>query len=162
MAFRKARYVSCRVSQANCSMAILGMGIDNIIGATVVTPSGEIVKASADENPDLFWAIRGAGSNFGVITEFVLKFHPQRETVWGGAIFFAPPQLESLVEAVEEWLSQADPEKEAVIFGFTKTPDGIPVIWFNPFFNGPEEEAKARFSKILAHGENALIVRVGN
>ena len=59
-----------------------GLVIDNIAEATVVTSAGDILKVSETENADLFWAIRGGGGNFGVVTEFVLCLHPQRDTVF--------------------------------------------------------------------------------
>lgn len=54
-----------------------GLTLDNIISTRVALASGEIVKASEDENADLFWAIRGGGSNFGVVTEFEYRAHEQ-------------------------------------------------------------------------------------
>ncbi len=52
-----------------------GLSVDNLLGVEVVTAKGEIIKANADENPDLFWAVRGGGGNFGVITEFTMQLH---------------------------------------------------------------------------------------
>ena len=52
----------------------------------MVTANGSVVIASEDENPDLFLGIRGAGSNFGVVTRFVIRLHPQRRTVYAGAL----------------------------------------------------------------------------
>jgi FAD/FMN-containing dehydrogenase len=53
------------------------------------------------ENTDLFWGVRGGGCNFGVVTEFVYKLHPQRRTVYAGAIIFAPDALEKLGPVIE-------------------------------------------------------------
>jgi FAD/FMN-containing dehydrogenase len=64
----------------------LGLTIDNLVSADVVTAAGELVRASATENADLFWAIRGGGGNFGVVTSFELKLHPVGPEVLAGLI----------------------------------------------------------------------------
>ncbi|MCP1337890.1 FAD-binding oxidoreductase [Futiania mangrovi] len=63
-----------------------GMTIDNLISADVVTADGEILKASADENPDLFWALRGGGGNFGVVSSFEFRLHPVGPQVMSGLV----------------------------------------------------------------------------
>ena len=64
----------------------LGMTVDNLRAAEVVTADGETVRASAGENPDLFWAVRGGGGNFGVVTGFEFDLHPVGPEVTAGLI----------------------------------------------------------------------------
>src|SRR5579875_1822418 len=63
-----------------------GLTLDNLISADVVTAEGKLLKASATENPDLFWGIRGGGGNFGIITSFEYELHPVGPTVLGGMV----------------------------------------------------------------------------
>ena len=71
--------------------------------ATIVTANGAALTVSDSENADLFWAIRGGGSNFGVCTEFVLRLHPQRPTVFAGTITFPEAVLGDLMKVLGEW-----------------------------------------------------------
>src|SRR5438270_11412454 len=71
-----------------------GLSIDNLLSADVVLADGSFVKANADENFDLFWAIRGGGGNFGVVTSFTFKLHPV-DMIYGG------PMLYDLSETAE-------------------------------------------------------------
>lgn len=67
---------------------LTGLAVDNLVAANIVTASGEVLRASDAENPDLYWAIRGGGGNFGVATEFVYKLHPFNPTIYGGTVLF--------------------------------------------------------------------------
>lgn len=66
----------------------MGLAIDNLLEATVVTASGDIVRANAEENTDLYWALRGGGGNFGVAVEFIYRLHPFNPTVYGGTLVY--------------------------------------------------------------------------
>lgn len=82
-----------------------------------------MLTASDNENPDLFFAIRGGGGNFGVATEFVLKLHSQRSTVYAGRVIFTQDKLKKIIEAISTWFPGAG-EKEAVAQGATIGPGG--------------------------------------
>ncbi|CAE6373309.1 unnamed protein product [Rhizoctonia solani] len=104
-----------------------GLVIDNLVKATVVTSSGNILTASESENSDLFWAIRGGGGNFGVVTELVLRLHPQHHEVYT-SLTFLPISLDNVVTEVNSWLSERSPSEVAYIF-FCNSPSaqaGIP------------------------------------
>jgi len=78
-------------------MRKLGLTIDNLLSAQVVTADGQVLRASATENPDLFWAIRGGGGNFGIATEFELKLAPVGPIVLGGLAFWAAEKGPELI-----------------------------------------------------------------
>ena len=90
---------------------------------TVVTADGSIRTANNTENTDLFWALRGGGSNFGIVTEFVYQLHTQRRTIFAGVAVFIPPQVKPLIEATKQWWANVGVD-EAMIQGVTCGPDG--------------------------------------
>ena len=83
------------------------------MGATIVTADGKVRELSATKNEDLFWAIRGCGTNFGVIYEFIYKAHEQKEVV-AGLLAYPPEKLDSLVEAFNLWLKNRGPDENVV------------------------------------------------
>jgi FAD/FMN-containing dehydrogenase len=90
--------------------------VDNLVEATVVTASGETLVASETSNADLFWGIRGGGSNFGVVSQFVFKLHPQRRTVFSGMAMYSPSKLDDVFATAEKWWAGGlDPNSGAVI-----------------------------------------------
>ena len=101
-----------------------GLTIDNLLSAQMVLADGSQVTASPDENPDLFWAIRGGGGNFGVVTEFTFQGHPL-ETIVGGPTFWAIEDSDELLAIYREWLPSA-PRNVSGFFNWHTIPPAEP------------------------------------
>ncbi|KAF8639953.1 hypothetical protein AX17_001203 [Amanita inopinata Kibby_2008] len=128
-----------------------GLALDNVVQATVVTADGSVLTASETENPHLFFGIRGGGCNFGVITQFVLKLHPQRPTVFAGLLVYPLTLWEKVVNIAAEWWPKVG-EKEGMLLLLTKGPHNEPIIVCVVFYNGTVEEGKARFKPLFDIG----------
>jgi len=101
-----------------------GLTIDNLLSADVVLADGKFVKANADENADLFWAIRGGGGNFGVITSFTFKLHPI-DTVYGGPMFYELREAGEVMKWYRHLIGQA-PDDLNGFFAFLTVPPAPP------------------------------------
>ena len=86
-----------------------GLALDNVAAAEVVTADGEVVQASAEENPELFWAIRGGGGNFGIVTAFDFAAHPTTD-VFFGKIAFAASEAATVIQGWADYLRTAPEE----------------------------------------------------
>lgn len=86
-----------------------GLTIDNLWAVDVVTAEGQLITASAAEHPDLFWALRGGGGNFGVATEFTFRLHPAG-TILGGAVFYSAAEALTVIRAAADYAAQAPDE----------------------------------------------------
>ncbi|WP_042885384.1 FAD-binding oxidoreductase [Cupriavidus necator] len=132
-----------------------GLTIDNLLSAEVVLADGRLVNASDDENADLFWALRGGGGNFGVVTSFEFKAHPVG-TVYGGPMLWPMDKARELMKWWREFILTA-PQDINGWFGFVTVPPAPPfpdavhlqkmcaVVWC---YTGPLDEAEARFQPI--------------
>ena len=99
-----------------------GMTCDNMIGAEVVTADGQIVRASARENPDLLWALRGGGGNFGVVTTFEFQLHPV-STVLGGMLFYPMARARDVLRLYRD-VTQRRRMPSPCFAAMMHTPDG--------------------------------------
>ncbi|HEY2602393.1 MAG TPA: FAD-dependent oxidoreductase, partial [Thermoleophilaceae bacterium] len=98
-----------------------GLTADNLISAEVVTADGGIVRASTDENPDLFWGIRGGGGNFGIVTEFELKLHKVGPIIYGGLLGCLPERATEITRFMRDYMVDA-PEDLGAAIGFLSAP----------------------------------------
>lgn len=132
-----------------------GLTIDNLLGADVVLADGRQVTANADEHSDLFWALRGGGGNFGVVTSFTFRAHPVH-TVYAGPMFWDVSLAGEVLRWYREFLPAA-PEELTGFFCFHIVPPAEPfpepwqgkhicgVVWN---YSGPTEEADGVFAPI--------------
>ena len=103
-----------------------GLTVDNLVEAEVVTADGDVVRASAHEHPDLFWALRGGGGNFGVVTSFRFALHPVGPSVTAGPVFWAADNTTDVLRFYRDFVTDAPDELGTVIRLGTIPP--LPVI----------------------------------
>ena len=147
-----------------------GLAIDNLLEAEIVLASGERVRANAEEHPDLYWAIRGGGGNYGVVTSFVFRLHEVGD-IFGGPTFWPVEDSAEVLAAYREFLPNAPRELNG-FFAFHTVPPGPPfpeeihlrkvcgIVWC---YVGGEEDATAAMKPLLdvvpaplMHGVHAM------
>ena len=127
-----------------------GLAVDNIVEIQIALADGSLVRASDTINEDLFWAMRGAGSAFGAVTEFVLQGHEQKDWVWSGNLVFGKQNLGTVLRVCKEVLARENHGEAALCWGWNVLPRGTePVIFAVPWYNGSEQEAKEFFAPLL-------------
>lgn len=137
-----------------------GMTIDNLISADVVTAQGEFVNASAESHQDLFWAIRGGGGNFGVVTRFEFALHPVGPLVYGGLVVL--PLAEARDALLKYRAANAGMPEELSVWAVLRVapplpflpPEvhGKPVIVFAMCYTGPVENGPSAVESVRAFG----------
>jgi FAD/FMN-containing dehydrogenase len=140
-----------------------GLTIDNLLSADVVLANGKFVRASANENPDLFWALRGGGGNFGVATAFTFKLH-QIEMIYGGPMLYELSETTDVMKWYRDFIVKA-PDDLNGWFAFLTVPPGPPfpenlhlkkmcgIVWC---CTEPKEKAEETFKPIRAFKRPAL------
>jgi FAD/FMN-containing dehydrogenase len=125
-----------------------GLSCDNVVEAEVVTAAGEVLTASADENPDLYWAIRGGGGNFGIVTSFTFALHPVGPEVAFSATFYPIEEYGQVLRGWREYLEGAPDEVTSVCVSITfpanpEMPEAVhdrPVVIVGGVYTGDVEE----------------------
>lgn len=118
----------------------------------MVTSDGSILEASESQNPDLFWAVRGAGAQIGVVTRFTSRVYTQGQ-VWSGTLTFIPDKLPELVAFANEFHNRDQREGHCLAIAVGYAPDGATRILSTiPLYHGPGWEARVYFSNLLSIG----------
>jgi FAD/FMN-containing dehydrogenase len=142
----------------------LGFACDNLVKAEVVTADGRQVVASDAENPDLFWALRGGGGNFGVVTAFHFRLHPVGPIVFGGLLMYPAEAGRELVRFWRDFMSDAPDEVGSGLAFICAPPEefvpepvrGQPVIGVVLCYSGDVEQGPKVLAPLLEFGPPAL------
>jgi hypothetical protein len=127
-----------------------GLTVDNLLAANIVTAGGELLRASEDEHPDLFWALRGGGGNFGVVASFEFRLHRVGPTVLAGPIVWHAADARVVLRCYRDFLRDAPEELGTVVrFGTAPPLPGIPehlhwrpVVMIGTCYAGPIEDGE--------------------
>ena len=137
-----------------------GLACDNLLAVELVTANGELVRASADEHPDLFWALRGGGGNFGVATAFEFRLHPIESEVLAGLALYPAEQGRELLALYRDVMRDA-PEQLSLAFLYLTAPaepdipehlHGRLAVAIAGMYAGPVEEGEEALHAIRAFG----------
>jgi FAD/FMN-containing dehydrogenase len=127
-----------------------GAVCDNLLSLDLVTAEGELVTANAEHNPDLFWAARGAGANFGVATSFRYRLHPLAG-VFGGLIIHPRERAKEFIAFYREFL-QGTPDELDTTLAFLQLPDGTSVVGAVVVYAGAADEGERVLAPLRAFG----------
>jgi FAD/FMN-containing dehydrogenase len=141
-----------------------GLSIDNLLSVDIVTADGELRRASASENEDLFWAVRGAGSNFGVVTSFEFQAHPVGPMVMVGAVFYPLDQMTTLMPKWRDYMATAPEELSSIVLAWNVPPGepfppalhGAPVFIVAGTYSGSVEDGEPVVQPLRELGEPLL------
>jgi FAD/FMN-containing dehydrogenase len=127
-------------------MGKYGLACDNLVSADVVTANGDVITTNEDEHPDLFWALRGGGGNFGVVTSFEYQLHPVDQLL-AGMVVYPRSQARDILRYHRDF-SQSAPDEVVSVAGLMSSPEGEPVIALPVCYNGPLAEGEQILAKL--------------
>ena len=129
-----------------------GYAVDNVLEATLVTPDGRTRRLSPDENTDLYWAIRGGGGNFGVVTEFVYRLHPFSPEIYGGGILYDWSQAKDVLLYWAE-INDSLPDGASVEPYLYPNESGEREVYLQLYYTGPPSEGEKVFTELARFGK---------
>jgi FAD/FMN-containing dehydrogenase len=129
----------------------LGLACDNLVSAEVVTADGRVLRASENENPDLFWGLRGGGGNFGIVTAFEYRLHPIGTEVLAGTISFPEAQARDAIRVFYDFACTAPDEFS--LDGALSTAGGERMFGLSIFHSGTTQNAKRVLAPLLGYAD---------
>lgn len=141
-----------------------GLTCDSLVEATVVTADGRVVTASDTENPDLFWALRGGGGNFGIVTEFTFRLHEVGPIVLGGMLLYPGPMAREVIAFWRDFMADAPDAFGSGVALITAPPAdfvpeparGKPAVGVIACYAGPVDEGERVLAPLRAFGPPAV------
>ncbi|KAL4968081.1 FAD-binding oxidoreductase [Aspergillus stella-maris] len=127
-----------------------GLAIDNLLEVQIVIADGKVLRASENENSDLFWAVRGAGSNFGVVVEFTFRTFPQPNKVFAGSVVYTTDRLAPILESMHAALQYGDGKTAAQCVLYQPRDSVELMLNVGLCHNGPEAECRERLAKMFS------------
>ena len=127
-----------------------GMSCDNLMSAEIVTADGKLQTASLTENPDLFWGLRGAGGNFGVVTSLTYRLHPV-SFVLGGMLLYPRQDAKRVIQHFRSFMQTA-PDELTLYAALLHSPEGVPVVGILGCYSGDVEKGKEVLRPIREFG----------
>jgi len=118
-----------------------GLACDNLLSVDVVTADGQLLTASASANADLFWGVRGAGANFGIVTSFEYRLHQVGPTVLGGIVLYPMTQGKEALRFFDEFSSTC-PDEVTLVCLLMTAPDGTPAVGIAACYCGPLDQGE--------------------
>ncbi|TEB23037.1 FAD-binding domain-containing protein [Coprinellus micaceus] len=118
----------------------VGLSFDSVVAFELVKPTGEVVEVTNESDPELFFALKGGGNNFGIVTKFTMKAFPQGQ-IWGGIITYADPTVFDAVNTATAKFSAESTDPKAVLLAYTTFAQGTPLLQAQVFYDGPEPPA---------------------
>jgi hypothetical protein len=128
-----------------------GLSCDNLISAEIVTADGRLLHVSATDHADLFWAIRGGGGNFGIVTSFEYRLFPVGPTLLAGSILHAYDRARDAMRFYQAFASSA-PDELSLDAALATTPSGERVFSISPCYIGPIEEGERVLKPLRTYG----------
>jgi FAD/FMN-containing dehydrogenase len=137
-----------------------GLSVDHLVSADVVTADGRVLRASGDENADLFWALRGGGGNFGVVSAFEFDLVPLGPLVCGGLVLYSAERARDVLQAYRTWAMHAPDEVTTILLLRLAPPlpwvpedvRGKPVIAVGALFAGPADAGAGALAPLADFG----------
>ena len=141
-----------------------GLACDNLVGAEVVTAEGEVIFATANDNPDLLWALRGGGGNFGIVTNFEFRLHPLGPTVTAGLVGYPASRARDVYRFFRDFAADAPSQLGLNCLLMVVPPlpivpqalHGQDAISIGTVFAGPPERAAAAVAPLRSFGPPAV------
>lgn len=132
-----------------------GLTLDNALGYDVITADGKLRRAASDENPELFWGLRGGGGNFGIVTSFLFRLHPMQRQVSSGVFAFPWSEAKQVMNFFAEY-ADAAPDELQVDGGIGGAPGKDPSVFISVVWSGDADRTEEIFAPIRKAGTIAM------